>query len=145
MNRIYRQQTSKSGLFVMELILAILFFSFASAICIQVFAKAHLISTKSSDLTAAMAEVQSAAEILKSSDKNLSDLSQLLGAQQEEDVLTIYYDQEWNRAAAGRDTYRMMIRVADEGLLSSSDIQLFKEGESQPIYKIEVKTYHPHS
>ena len=37
---------SKSGSFLMELILSILFFSVASAVCIQLFAKAHLLDQK---------------------------------------------------------------------------------------------------
>lgn len=38
--------SSKSSAFLMELILSILFFSIASAVCIQLFAKAHLLDQK---------------------------------------------------------------------------------------------------
>ena len=38
---------SKTGLFLMELIIGILFFSLASAICIEIFVKAHLMNNES--------------------------------------------------------------------------------------------------
>lgn len=38
---------SQSGLFLLELIIAILFFSLSSAICIQIFVKAHLLNEQS--------------------------------------------------------------------------------------------------
>lgn len=38
---------SKSGLFLMELIVAFLFFSLASAICVQLFVKADTINEES--------------------------------------------------------------------------------------------------
>ena len=46
---------SKSALFLMELILAILFFAAASAVCVQLFVKAHLMSQDTVDLNRAVA------------------------------------------------------------------------------------------
>ena len=42
-----------SSLFLLELIFAILFFSVASAVCVQVFVKSHTLSTQAHDLTQA--------------------------------------------------------------------------------------------
>ena len=42
-----------SSLFLLELIFAILFFSVASAVCVQVFVKSHTLSTEAHDLTQA--------------------------------------------------------------------------------------------
>ena len=41
------RKNSSSSLFLMELIIAILFFSLASTVCIQLFVKAHLLTEKS--------------------------------------------------------------------------------------------------
>ena len=61
------RQSHASSLFLLELILAILFFSIASAVCVQLFVKAHLLSTDSRALNAAVNECASAAEILNAS------------------------------------------------------------------------------
>ncbi len=143
MNGTYRRKASKSGPFLLELMIGILFFSFASAICMQIFAKAHLISTKSSDLTAAMARVQSAAEAFKSLDGNEADLAAFLDARQSGGLLTICYDREWNPAPDGQDAYHMTIRVTERESVYDSQIRMFKGREEQPIYELEVKKYHP--
>lgn len=143
MNRIQRRNGSKSGLFLMELIIAILFFSFASAICIQVFAKAHITSTQSRDLTAAITQAQSAAEAFKSCDGSPSELANLLDAQQDDDGLTVSYDKQWNRVPSGQDAFRMTIQIIQEDALYRSQIQILDNSEPQPIYEITVKKYIP--
>ena len=56
---------SKSGLFLMEIMFAILFFSVASAVCLQLFAKAHTLSRDAIILDEAVTLCQSAASILE--------------------------------------------------------------------------------
>lgn len=46
----YQRHNNTSSLFLLELILAVLFFSVASALCIQIFTKAHLMSHDARDL-----------------------------------------------------------------------------------------------
>ncbi|MEM1483345.1 hypothetical protein V6615_00545 [Oscillospiraceae bacterium PP1C4] len=145
MSRKYRQKASKSGLFLMELIIAILFFAFASAICIQLFAKAHLISVNSSDLTMTMSKVQTAAESFKSSDGTPAHLGALLNAQQDGNILIIRFDRQWNETTADTETaYRMTIQVNAEDSVSCAQIQMEKTGQEQPLYEMNAKKYVPH-
>lgn len=58
----YQRHNNTSSLFLLELILAVLFFSVASALCIQIFTKAHLMSQDARDLNFAVNEVSSMAE-----------------------------------------------------------------------------------
>ena len=58
----YQRHNNTSSLFLLELILAVLFFSVASALCIQIFIKAHLMSQDARDLNFAVNEVSSMAE-----------------------------------------------------------------------------------
>ena len=53
----YQRHNNISSLFLLELILAVLFFSVASALCIQIFTKAHLMSQDARDLNFAVNEV----------------------------------------------------------------------------------------
>lgn len=56
-------KTSKSSMFLMELIIAILFFALASAVCIQLFVKSHLLSNAASDESRALLLCQNLSEI----------------------------------------------------------------------------------
>ena len=69
---------SGSSLFLMELILAILFFSVASAVCVQLFARAHTASEQSAALNRAVLAAESAAESFKGAD-DLDEAVRLMG------------------------------------------------------------------
>lgn len=64
----------KSTLFLLELILGIFIFSIASAICIQLFVKAHTISKDTTALNAALVQTQNAAAVLDSSNGSMEAL-----------------------------------------------------------------------
>lgn len=56
------QSNSKTGLFLMELIIAILFFSLSSAVCVRLFVGAHQIADDDKDLNQAVLWTQNLAE-----------------------------------------------------------------------------------
>ena len=60
-----RLKPARSSLFLIELIIAILFFSAGSAVCVRAFAQAHLMSQAASDLSSASAQVSSAASVIR--------------------------------------------------------------------------------
>ena len=63
-----RKNSSRSGLFLMEIILAILAFSVVSAICLQLFVKAHNLGQDTKDLDMAVREASSIASIINQSE-----------------------------------------------------------------------------
>ena len=65
---IRKSRAQSSSLFLMELILAILFFSITSAVCVQFFVKSHLLSRDSKILSQAVNECANIAEIYDASD-----------------------------------------------------------------------------
>ena len=69
----------KTGLFLMELIIAILFFSLAATICIQLFVKSHMISERSIALNHSILLAQNTAEIFYAADGDLTEMAFLLG------------------------------------------------------------------
>lgn len=94
---------SKSSLFLMELIIAILFFSLASAVCIQLFARSHLLSRETVDQNNAITQAQNLAETWYAADGSLDAMLQMLqnGVPSEDGtgVFTLY-DEEWNILSA---------------------------------------------
>ena len=61
-----RTPAKRSSLFLLELIIAILFFSLTSAVCVQFFARAHQISRQTQELNAALEKVSGCTEIFLS-------------------------------------------------------------------------------
>lgn len=72
-----QKQVKSSSIFLLELILAILFFSIASAVCVQIFVKAHTMSESSQALNFAVSECSGMAEVLTTAD-DLEEIKQHL-------------------------------------------------------------------
>ena len=67
---------SRSSLFLMELIIAILFFSLASAVCIRLFVKSHIISESTVNQNNAITYAQNMAEVWLSVEGDSAQLSE---------------------------------------------------------------------
>lgn len=65
---VHRSRARSSSLFLIELIIAIFFFSVASAVCVEFFVKSHLMSRDSGALAHAVNECSGAAEIICTAD-----------------------------------------------------------------------------
>lgn len=76
----HKYTSHKSSLFLLELILAILFFSIASAVCVQLFVKSHLLSKQAEILSVAVNECSDAAEIIYSADTETEVMERLKNA-----------------------------------------------------------------
>ena len=79
----------KTGLFRMELIIAILFFSLAAAICIQLFVKSHMISERSIALNHSILLAQNTAEIFYATNGDPEKMASLLGCGESSDTAAI--------------------------------------------------------
>lgn len=91
-----RNESSKSALFLMELILAILFFALSSAVCARLFAASHLTSKATQEANRAAALAQSAAACVQSAQGDFDAAAPLLSGRMEKDgTLTVWYDAAW--------------------------------------------------
>lgn len=137
-------RASKSGLFLVELIIAILFFAVASVICVQLFVKAHLVSRQSRDVTAAITLAQNYAEQFKA----MGD-SDKLALQTHANTVRFYYGYEDNElvmlAAADREQalYALTAQLGFEETLYCADITVrrAKEESEEPLFTLQVKDY----
>lgn len=74
-----QKQSRSSALFLTELTLAILFFAAASAVCVQIFVKSHLLSLHSRQLNLAVNESAAIAELIETSD-SMDETVELIAA-----------------------------------------------------------------
>ncbi len=90
---------SNSGLFLMELIISILFFSLASAVCIQLFAKSHLLSKQTREENQAVIQAQNLAEVWLAAEGDPDQIRAILPDSCFDPAaceLVLYFDSEWN-------------------------------------------------
>jgi len=133
---------SKSGLFLMELIIVIAFFAVTGAVCMQLFATAHRLSTRSMGLQMSVINAQSAAEVFKMTRGNLSHMSDLLGADLQGTSLIMTYDDNWN-PTSDETHIRFVIHVETNteivpatAVINVNDILL-----QEALYELSVKGY----
>lgn len=161
MNR--KSRAKSSSLFLLELILAILFFSIASAVCVQIFVKSHLLSADAQALNLAVSECSGAAEVISASE-GTDDAAALLqetypngtltqadhpesaGASMQADVQNteenaaacafhVYYDEDMQPCAEKAAIYQMTILLAEEETMLTAEIRMT---DDDLIYELAV-------
>lgn len=121
-----KYSTHKSSLFLLELILAILFFSIASAVCVQLFVKSHTISQEAKSLSVAVNECADIAEIVYSSDSPEEMIDRLTSAypdiQINEQTIFIPYDENFQKKVIYEITTDSSSRTILNAVISFEDI-----------------------
>lgn len=116
---------TRSSLFLMELIIAILFFSLASAVCLRMFAKSHQLSTDASARNKAVNQTVNVAELIRYDLQN--DTRTLSDTYPEADILysvvsnaadvyngsVIYFNKSWESCSAELAEYKLVIQAQD--------------------------------
>ena len=106
-------KSSKAKLFLIELIIIILFFSLAAAVCMQIFAGAHTLSQKSEDLTEGIMIAQQVSEEFHS------------GMHRESEVVA-YFDEDWQPIAMQSENYVSISVSKNEGI-NQANICVYSE------------------
>lgn len=119
----YQRHNNISSLFLLELILAVLFFSVASALCIQIFTKAHLMSQDARDLNFAVNEVSSMAEQMP--DDSLQDAA-------------AYYDSGYASCEKADAVYVLTVHYEPEDTLLKAHISMDTIADNRNIYTLDV-------
>lgn len=119
----YQRHNNTSSLFLLELILAVLFFSVASALCIQIFTKAHLMSQDARNLNFAVNEVSSMAEQMP--DDSLQDAA-------------AYYDSSYASCKKADAVYVLTVHYEPEDTLLKAHISMDTVADNRNIYTLDV-------
>lgn len=140
---IRKSRARNSSLFLMELILAILFFSITSAVCVQFFVKSHILNQDSMILTHAVSECSIAAEICSTADgadsarELLSDIYPSAEISAAENTATIYFDSDFNQCTEKDSTYRLIVLLHENDGMLSADIRF--EENKDTIYELNTQ------
>lgn len=128
---------SKSGLFLMELIIVIMFFSLSAAICMQIFANAKVKADYSRNVTNASFAAESVAEIYKESHGSLKAVAEKYkGAFETDSIFVVHFDKEWQVTDADKAKYTMTLTESGEGNLSKILIEIDGADDDKEIFNI---------
>ena len=90
------------------------FFPICAGVCMNLFAKAKLISVESSDLTKGVMVAQAAAEAVKA-EGDSPELERLLGGCRDGNIIRIYYDGQWQKLPRKEAAvYELAVRLTEE-------------------------------
>lgn len=145
--KISHMKTSKSAVFLFELMIVIFVFTFAAAICVQIFASSFRQSEASRALTMSVVNAQTVAERFK--------------ADASPGQAPLWFDRNWNPVKSEADAYytvKLVPQTADAAAgnagaasgaagaasiagLKSAQVQVLQKGSSEPLYTLDVKRY----
>jgi Tfp pilus assembly protein PilE len=122
-------KTSKSAVFLFELMIIILIFTVAAAVCTRIFSNSYAMSVDSRALTMSSIHAQSVAEHFKASD----------GA----DTETQHFDRDWVQIPDEANA-RYSILLEDNGSVDAmidAYVNVYEKGKTTPIYTLHVKEF----
>ena len=154
-----RSSNSKSSLFLMEMMIAILFFSLASAVCLRMFTKSSQMSKDTTNLNMAVNQAGNAAELLKAAGQNPDQrsaqdtdedfpglkflLSEYPDAAVDSSKLLVSYDENWALCGEENGLYLMQITCAREESLLVYHIAVSEADSKDSIYSLDLKLHFP--
>ena len=124
-------KVSKSAVFLFELMIIILVFTLAAAICSQIFAGAFKMSEKSHDLTMSSINAQAVAEHYKAGDDATAPL---------------YFDRNWKACDAAGAFYTVALdeqpsEQAGPPKMREAYVNVYRKDSAESIFTLHVKEY----
>lgn len=133
---------NKSVLFLMELTVCIIFFSFAAIICLRIFINSLDISERSNSLTNGVIEVENAVQLIKSDRGKLNLLCEYYGAEinEEGNKVDIWLNENYETCSENDKVYKLSVKNEKREDIINSFI-IFQDKEGNLIYSIDIKTF----
>ena len=134
---VYKPTSSRS--FFLELVLDILVFTVCALICLQVFAQAHIESSRSAAQSQLGIEAERIAEYFKASNGDTGSLASLLDGERDGDTLTWYYNRDLEPVTSDEAFYILTCKIDGSHAVKLARITL-TEGTTK-LMEFEVSSY----
>ena len=133
-----RIRPTRSGLFMIELLIAVGVFTLCAAVCVGLFVRSEVMSRESADLTRMTAEARNVVECWKAAGGDFEQAAQLCGGGGGASALTVQYDADWNclpyQFPEGPNAvYQIHLAGQSEGGYVSADLWVTKVGEAAEL------------
>ncbi len=110
-----RLRPTKTGIFFIELMIAVGIFSFCAAVCIGLFVYAERTSRDDADLVRAVTEARNLSECYKAAGGDLEGAAALAGGKVENGCLTLRYAGDWSMVSYEEDEAVFTLTISKEG------------------------------
>lgn len=146
------RQARKSNLFLIELIIAILFFMLSAAVCVNLFSASYVKTKESEFRNAAILEAQSVAEIFRNDNGEMTTIIERTSAVQIGDNQYVYYidekgDYSMNSPETGMfdiyEAYVVWLTVTQEDGIPKLNITVTPPDEEEVVIEMSTKIYVP--
>ena len=137
-----RVRPTRSGLFTIELLVAVGVFTLCAAVCVGLFVRSEVISRDSADLNKAVTEAQRVAECFKAAGGDLSRTAQLVGCAPGETALTVCYDADWQRLDTDTgEVFRLDLEVNEQEGFVSAELSIARADETERLLSWPVAAW----
>lgn len=139
-----RRIHAKSGLFLIELMIAILLFMVTAGVFLRAFVKSHQMSEDAEALFEAQKLASDAADILEKSEDFTGDLKKYFPGicLESPGKMAVEYDKEWKESSKKGGVYEMAISWNEVSGLWHTEIVVSKTGGKE-LYRLTLKIYCP--
>lgn len=133
-----RIRPTRSGLFMIELLIAVGVFTFCAAVCVGLFVRSEVMSRESTGLTRMTTEARNIVECWKAAGGDFEKAAELCGGGGGTSSLTVQYDADWNRVPyqfpeGPNVAYRINLAGHSEGGYVSADLWVAEAGEASEL------------
>lgn len=137
-----RISNNRSSLFLMELIIAILFFSLGSAVCVQAFVQAQLTTRSAQQLSFASSAVSSAASVMKYTDGSFEAVQSCFPSAEENGSVSdyaIYYDDAFQTCSRQEAVYTLYIQSESARNMANTHIWFATSRDGETLYELQLR------
>lgn len=136
------KRLSRTRLFLLEMLVNLLVFCVGAAICLMTLSRAYSLSASSRVSTQAQRVVQNAAMAFRATNGELIEMPSLLSGRMEDDVLHIWYSQDWQPVAEADGIYCLTVSVKPlENHVRHAQITVSPVQGGQPVAELSVCEY----
>ena len=130
---------SKTGLFLMEMIFALLFLALSSTACIRIFAAAKTNHIQAQEWRQIQMLTTSVGEILEGSDGTAESFVSLLpDGNVQDNVIKWYYDKSWKSCSESQASYEMEFSLSETTLSRQGTLTFYRYPDHVQIYTIDL-------
>lgn len=138
------QTKSKTSLFLIEMLIAILFFALVAVVGVRLFALSSVTARESEELNFATSLCSNAAEVFEAKEGDVNAIADYFGVAPNENYIRIYFDEDWQICENAKDsTFSIRIIVGNNNKLATAEITALRSGNGKEIFTIKDSKYCP--
>lgn len=136
-----KKSNSGSGVFMMEMIVAVFFFILCASICILVFVRSDNMSLLAKDMNLGVVAAESMAEIWKAEGTEGIEL-RLDGIAKEQEV-AVYWSDKWEITTKENASYSGLLQWTTKDGLEEADIEINRTKDNKQLFILQVARFLP--